>query len=160
MGNHEFWTRLECDRLWRHPASPEDRHLARMNGDGVAIIGSTQVNDPDGLWTAGVEGSAMSMRIACRQLAGQLDLCFRDRAHGNYHRSVEAAGRTAGEIGDEHRHQGTAFHITYADPRVHQSVFEGQAAAEQEGDEIVAPEVADFSSLLNQLAPTVDAVAR
>ena len=27
-----------------------------MNGDGVAIVGSTQVGDPDGLWTAGVEG--------------------------------------------------------------------------------------------------------
>jgi hypothetical protein len=39
-------------------------------------------------------------------------------------------------------------------------VLEGQAAAEQEGDEIVAPEVADFSPLLDQLAPAVDAVAR
>jgi len=55
-----------------------------MNGDGVAIVGSTQVGDPDVLWTAGVEGSAMGMRIACRHLraswtcaSGALDL---DRA--------------------------------------------------------------------------------
>ena len=102
----------------------------------------------------------MGMRIACRQLAGQLDLCFRDGAHGHYHRSVEAAGRTAGEVGDEHRHQGAAFHVSHADPRVDQSVLEGQAAAEQEGDEIVAPEVADFAPLVDQLAPAIDAVAR
>jgi hypothetical protein len=71
VGNHEFRTRLECDRLWRHPAGPEDRHLARMNGDGVAIVGSTQVGDPNGLWTAGVEGSAMGMRIACPETAAR-----------------------------------------------------------------------------------------
>jgi hypothetical protein len=47
-----------------------------MNGNRVPIVGSTQIGDPDGLRTAGVEGGAMSMRIACRQLAGQLDLCF------------------------------------------------------------------------------------
>jgi hypothetical protein len=120
-----------------------------MNSDGVAIVGSTQVGDPDGLRTAGVEGGAMGMRIACRHLAGQLDLCFRDRAHGHHHRSAEAAGRTAGEVGDEHRHQGAVLHVSHADPRVYQSVLEGQAAAEQEGDEIVAPQVADLAPLLD-----------
>ena len=39
-------------------------------------------------------------------------------------------------------------------------MLEGQAATEQEGDEIVAPEVADFPPLLDELAPTVDAVTR
>ncbi len=36
----------------------------------------------------------------------------------------------------------------------------GQAATEQESDEIVAPEVTDFFPLLDQLASAVDAVAR
>ena len=102
----------------------------------------------------------MGMRIACRQLAGQLDLCFGDRAHGHYHRSVEAAGRTAGEVRDEHRHQGASFHVSHADSCVDQGVLEGQAATEQEGDEIVAPEVADFPPLLDELTPTVNAVTR
>jgi hypothetical protein len=67
---------------------------------------------------------------------------------------------TAGKVGDEHRHQGASFHVSHPDPRVDQGVLEGQAATEQESDEIVAPEVADFSPLLDQLAPAVDAVAR
>src|SRR6266849_5324205 len=113
------------------PQAQKTGHLARMNGDRVAIVGSTQVGDPDGLWTAGVERSAMGMRIASRHLAGQLDLCFRDRAHSHHHRSMEAAGRTAGEVGDEHRHQGAALHVSHADPRVYQSVLEGPTAAER-----------------------------
>ena len=86
------------------PAGPEDRHLVSMSGDRVARVGSTSVGDPDGLRTAGVDGAAMGVRIACCQLTDQLDLCFRDRAHGHYHWSVKAAGSTAGEAGDEHRH--------------------------------------------------------
>jgi hypothetical protein len=49
--------------------------------------------------------------------------------------------------------------MSHADPRVHQGVLESQAAAEQEGDEVVAPEVADVAPLLSQFAPTIDAVA-
>src|SRR6516165_1618983 len=131
-----------------------------MNGDGVAIVGSTQVGDPDGLRTAGVNGGAVGMRIVCRQLAGQPDLCFGDRAHGHHYRSVEAAGGTAGEVGDEHRHQGASFYVSHADPRVDQGVLEGQAATEQESHEIVTPEITDFSPLLDELTPTIDAVAR
>jgi hypothetical protein len=40
-----------------------------------------------------------------------------------------------------------ALHVSHAGSRVYQSVLEGQAAAEQESDEIVAPQVADFSPL-------------
>jgi len=108
-------TRLECDCMWHHPAGPEDRHLVSMNGDRVAVVGSTQLGDPDGLRIAGVDGATMGVRIACCQLTDQLDLCFRDRAHGHHHRSVEAAGSTAGEAGDEHRHQGAALYALRAE---------------------------------------------
>ena len=134
-------TRLECDCMWHHPAGPEDRHLVSMNGDRVAVVGSTQLGDPDGLRIAGVDGATMGARIACCQLTDQLDLCFRDRAHGHHHRSVEAAGSTAGEARDEHRHQGAELYVSHADARLDQGVLEGQAAAEQKGDEVVAPEV-------------------
>jgi hypothetical protein len=39
-------------------------------------------------------------------------------------------------------------------------MLEGQAAAEQKGDQVIAPEVADLSPLLDQFAPSIDAVAR
>ena len=39
-------------------------------------------------------------------------------------------------------------------------MLEGQAATEQKGDEIIAPKVTDFPPLLDELAPTVDAVTR
>ena len=57
MGDHEFGPRRECDRLWRHPTGPENRHLARMNGDRVAVVGPTKIGDPDGSRIAGVEGA-------------------------------------------------------------------------------------------------------
>ena len=79
----------------------------------------------------------MGVRIAC----SQLDLCFRDRAHGHYHWSVKAAGSTAGEAGDEHRHHSAELHVSHADASLDQGVLEGQAAAEQKGDEVVALEV-------------------
>jgi hypothetical protein len=34
-----------------------------MNDDRVAIVGSTQVGDPDGLWTADVDGSATGIMV-------------------------------------------------------------------------------------------------
>ena len=89
----------------------------------------------------------MGMRIACRRLAGQLHLCLRNRAHGHHHRSVEAAGRTADEVGDVHRHQGAAFHISHADPRVDQRVLESQAAAEQESDEVRPPSASSATAI-------------
>ena len=39
-------------------------------------------------------------------------------------------------------------------------MLEGQAAAEEKGDEVVAPEVLDLPPLLDQLAPAVYSVAR
>ena len=44
------------------------------NGDGVPIVGSAEVGDPDGLRIADVEGGAMGVRIACAHLVGQPDL--------------------------------------------------------------------------------------
>jgi hypothetical protein len=79
-------------------AGPEDRYLVR---DGIAIIRSTQIGDPDGVRTADVEGGAMGMRIARGQLAGHLDQCCGDRPHCYHHRSMEAAGRTAGQVGED-----------------------------------------------------------
>jgi hypothetical protein len=37
-------------------------------------------------------------------------------------------------------------------------VLEGQAAAQQEGYEVVAPEVADFSSFFDKLTVAIDAI--
>ena len=141
MGDHQFRTRFERDRLRRHPAGPEDWHLAGMNGDGVAIVGAAQIGDPDGLWITGVEGGAMGVRVMCAHLADQLDLRLRNRAHGYHDRSVEAARGTAEKIGDEHRNQGAEFDVAHPDPRLDQGMLEGQAAAEQKADQIVAPEV-------------------
>ena len=38
-------------------------------------------------------------------------------------------------------------------------MLEGQAAAQQEGDEVVAPKLADFSSFFDQLTVAIDAIA-
>src|SRR5215472_11348325 len=130
-----------------------------MNGYRVAIVGPAEVDDPDGLRTAGVEGGAMGVRIACRQLADQVNLGFRYWAHGHHHRSVEAAGGAAGEAGDKHRHQRAALHVSHANSRLDQRMLESQAAAQQKGDKVVAPQVANLRPLLDQFAPAVDTVA-
>ena len=99
------------------------------------------------------------MRVAFAHLADQLDLGLRDRAHGYHDRSVEAAGGAAEKVGDEHGDQGAELDIAHTDPGLDQRMLEGQAAPEQEADEVVAPEVADLAALLDQLTPAVDAVA-
>ena len=38
-------------------------------------------------------------------------------------------------------------------------MLEGQTATKQKSDQIVAPQITDLSSLLGQLAPTVDSIA-
>jgi hypothetical protein len=45
--------------------------------------------------------------------------------------------------------QGAEFYVSHADARLNQGMLEGQAAAEQKGDEVVAPEVLDLSPLLD-----------
>ena len=89
------------------------------------------------------------MWIACAHLANQLELRLWDRAPGHTDRSVEAAGGTAGKAGDEHRYEGAELDIAHTDPSLDQRMLEGQAAAEQEGDEVIAPEVTDLSPLLD-----------
>jgi len=101
----------------------------------------------------------MGVRVACAYLDDQLDLRLRDRAHRHHDRPMEAASGTAEKVGDEHRHQGAEFNVAHPDPRLDQGVLKGQAAAEQEGDEVVAPQVADLCSLFDQLASAVNAVA-
>src|SRR5262249_14339163 len=128
-----------------------------MNGYRVAIVGPAEVDDPDGLRTAGVEGGSMGVPIACRQLADQVNLGFRYWAHGPHHRSVEAAGGTAGEAGDKHRHQRTALHVSHTNSCLNQRMLESQAAAKQKGDKVVAPRVANIFRLPDKLARTGDA---
>src|SRR5262249_25962751 len=89
----------------------------------------------------------------------QLELRLWDRTHGHHDGSMEAASRTAKKIGGEHRNQGAEFDVAHPYPRLDQGMLEGQAATEQERDQIVAPQITDLPSLLGQLASTVDSIA-
>jgi hypothetical protein len=51
------------------------------------------------------------------------------------------------------------LHVSHGDAGLDQGVLEGQAAPEQEGDEIIAPQVTDLSPLFDQFAAAVNAVA-
>src|SRR5262245_1264745 len=73
---------------------------------------------------------------------------------------MEAASWHAGKTRDEHGDHGAALHVAHGYPRVDQRVLKGKAAAQEKGDQIIPPEVADVATLLDQLAPAVDAVAR
>jgi hypothetical protein len=63
------------------------------------------------------------------------------------------------EVGDEHRDQCVALNISDTDPCLDQGAFKGQAATDQEGDEVIAPEISYLLPLLNQLALSVNTVA-
>ena len=72
----------------------------------------------------------MSVRIAGRQLANEIDLRFGDRTHGDHHRPMEAPGRHAAQIRNEHAVHGVALDVAQGDTGLDQRVLEGQAAAE------------------------------
>ena len=81
-------------------------------------------------------------------------------AHADHHIAMKYACRSTGNIGQEHRHIASFFNMTHRDTGLKQVVLKGKAAANQEADQIIPPEIADFCVLSRQLSMFPNAVFR
>lgn len=147
-------------RLGRDPAGPEQRDLVRREGHRVAVVGPRQVADADQRRIAQVQRCAMGHREA----AGDLDRPDRlgglQRPH-RYHRGPgQATARPGSDGAAVHRHVAPCFEVAQADAGVEQRLFEGERAADGEGDEIRFPEGADVAHLDGLLTASMHPVAR
>src|SRR6266850_6570088 len=158
VGDHERRLRGQRHRLRRHPAGPEYRHLARANAHRITPVGLVDVSDAEGRRVADVHGGAVGAGEARRGGHRLRDEAGRDRPHRDDHGPVELAGGPARHRGLPHRHVLALVDVTHRDARVEQGPLEGERAAEQEGDEIVAPERAHIGDLVGEHAVLVDAV--
>src|SRR5712692_1673116 len=68
--------------------------------------------------------------------------------------------RPAVDAGLPHRDIAPALDVTERDARVHERPLEGEGAAQQEGDEVIAPEGLDVRHLVGEDTVLVDPVAR
>ena len=93
----------------------------------------------------------MGVGVAGGELSHEIDARRRDGPHGHHHRPVEAASGNARETGDEHGDLGAELHVSWWNPGLDQGVLEGEAAAQQKGDQIVPPHIADVASLFGEL---------
>ncbi len=85
---------------------------------------------------------------------------MRNGSHGDDHRPVETPGRAALDVGLPHGDVAAAIHVTQRDAGIHERPLEGEGAAEEEGDEVVAPEGLNVRDLVGEHTVLVDPVAR
>jgi hypothetical protein len=67
VGDHELRSRGDRDRLGCHP---EDRQLAVVDVDGVAVVRLAEVGDPDRGRVADVDRRSVDRRVAGGDLGG------------------------------------------------------------------------------------------
>ena len=75
-----------------------------------------------------------------------------ERTHGHAGIAGERAGRNQWDIRSVHRHARTLGVMAQLKAITQKRILEGIRAADHEGDEIIAPEVADIGYLLDKLA--------
>ena len=101
--------------------------------------------------------------VGVREARGDLDRADRvrrgHRPHRHHGRPGEGAGRHGRDRGVVHRHHGAGLEMLEPHPFGEQRLFEGERAAEHEGDEVVAPKIADVGHLVDQFAVAKHVVA-
>ncbi len=80
------------------------------------------------------------------------------RPHGDDERAGEPAGWLALAVGDEHRHVGALLEVPHRDACGNERTLEGEAAAGQEGDQVIPPVPGDVSWLGHQVPVLPDPV--
>ena len=159
VGDRERRPRLHHRRLRRHPARPEHRHVAGPEVDRVAEVGRRQVGDPSAAGSptcTGAPCTARETRGHRRRGHRRAGTGRIDTTSGPVNRPPAGSATTSGTSARSR----PARRAAPARPPPQQRALEGEAAADEERDEVVAPDVADVGRLGDQLAVHPDAVAR
>src|SRR5437762_9872749 len=103
---------------------------------------------------------AVSGGEARRDLDRALGVGGRERAHRDDERAGERTRRLTGDVRQVHRDIRPRRDVLEGNADGGQRLLEREGAAENEADEIVAPEVPNVGDLLRELAVPPDAMAR
>lgn len=159
MSNHQRWLRLLSHGLRSHPTCPEYRHLVCANGHRIAVIGVREIMNPDRRRIANVDRCPMSQRIPCRHLDDPRHVSRSHRTHAHNHRSAEAARAIACDARLIHWDIGSQVEVANGKSRPQHGRFKCETTAEQERDEIAAPQHTDVEKLVGQIAVTVHTIS-
>jgi hypothetical protein len=160
VGDEQGRAHLRGHGLGRDAARPEDGQLAGPDLDRVAEVGPGQVADAERRRVAEVDRRPVGAREPAAHLDGADGLVGRQRPHRHDHGAAEDAGGAAGAVGAVHRHVAAGLDVPHRHAGLEQGALEGERAAEEEADEVVAPPGPQAGRLLDELAVAVDAVAR
>src|SRR5690554_6267295 len=107
-----------------------------------------------------MDGSTMDRRIARGDLHRADRVFRRETAHRYHKRTAEAAGWRGRSVRAVHGDVAAFQHMPNRHAFGDQGLLEGKGAADHEADQVVAPQIGDILSLLDQLALAEDAVTR
>ena len=142
------------------PQAQKTRLLAGQERGRVAPVGLHDVGDADERRVAHVDGHAVGHRVASRHGHRPRHEGCGDGPHGNDHRPPEDAGRPAREVRPEHRDDPLLLDVPDGHTGLEERRLERERAAEEEGDEVVAPLARDVGHLGGEAAVAVDPVLR
>src|SRR5690554_838051 len=107
-----------------------------------------------------MDGSTMDCRIARGNLHCADRVFRRETAHRYHKRTAEAAGWRGRSVRAVHGDVAAFQHMPNRHAFGEQGLLKGKGAADHEADQVVAPQISDILSLLDQLALAEDAIAR
>src|SRR5262249_25148034 len=103
---------------------------------------------------------AVSERQPLANLHDVDDLAGRQRPHRYNLRPLKDSGRSTADIGAIHRYIAAHLNVPHGQPRLQHGAFKSKRAAEQEGDQVVAPDRVQARRLVHKRAVLVNAIAR
>ncbi len=140
VGNDQVRLRFLNDCLGSHTAGPENGDLSLPNRDGIPIVRSFQIRDPDGLGPAYVNRGTMHHGVPGGDLHGPHYQIFRDGTHRDDEVSPENSRGLNRDGGLEHGDIPIFFNVTHGDIVFQQGLFKGKTAPQKKCHEIVLPE--------------------
>src|SRR5712691_6592702 len=114
----------------------------------------------EGCRVAHVDRSAVDRWEATGDLHGAADRVRGQRPHTDDHGTVKDASGFARAVGNKHRHVHAQLDVPYANPGIHEEVFEGKTTPQKKTDEIVSPTGHEIIHLIDACTVTVHTVAR
>jgi len=160
MGEGQGGLRLHDHRLRCHPTGPKHWDLPWGYGNRIAEVRPLYIMNAEDRRIPHMDRRAMDGWKATGDLHGAYDLVGCQRPHTDDHGTVKDASGFAWAVGNEHRHVHAQFDVPYANPGIHEGLFEGKTTPQKKTDEIVPPTGQEIIDLVDEVTVTVDAVAR
>ncbi|MNF99550.1 hypothetical protein D3C84_824530 [compost metagenome] len=160
MGDVELGLGFGQHRLRGNATGPEQRNLVGMHRHRVAVVRSGKVSDADQRRIPDMHRRTVGHGEARGNFDGTHGVGRFHRAHGHHRLARQASRRMSIDGGAVHGDVAAEFDMPQTDAGIQQRLFEGEGAADGEGDEVRLPEFADIGHFLERPPTAVDAITR